>query len=81
MSGEPDSLVPVFLRRLDAKLDDLRADTGELKQRMTTLEIQVGQMAATEQSHYGQVMQRFDRVERRLDRVERRLEIADAPAP
>ncbi len=69
----------VYLRRLDAKLDQLSADMADAKQRMTTLEIQVGNATATEASHYGQTMQRFDCMEMRLDRIERRLDLADAP--
>jgi hypothetical protein len=37
MSGEPDSFVLGHLRRLDRKMDDLRADTAEVKQRLTVL--------------------------------------------
>jgi hypothetical protein len=37
MSGEPDSFVLGHLRRLDRKMDDLRADTTEVKQRLTVL--------------------------------------------
>jgi hypothetical protein len=51
MSGEPDSFVLVYLRRLDTKMDDLRADTGEVKRRLTTLEVQIASLSATESSH------------------------------
>jgi phage shock protein A len=79
MSGEPDSFVLVYLRRLDTKMDDLRADTAEVKQRLTTLEVQIASLSATESSHYAQVMQRLDRHEIRLDRIERRLDLIDVP--
>ncbi|MFO1027248.1 MAG: hypothetical protein U1E70_18895 [Acetobacteraceae bacterium] len=55
------------------------ADFQEVRQRLTTLESQVGQVIATEQIHFAQVMQRFDRHEQRLDRIERRLDLIDAP--
>lgn len=80
MSDEPESLVLIYLRRLDASMVALREDMTELKQRFTTLEIQVGALVATEQSHYGHVMQRLDRVEMRLDRIERRLDLVDHSA-
>jgi hypothetical protein len=78
-----DSLnVPDYLReqfgRTNAKIDDLRADTVEMKQRLTTLEIQVGNLAATEGSHYAQIMLRMDRIDLRVERIERRLDLADA---
>lgn len=83
MSDDPGSKVLDYLReqfaRLNARMDDLRADMGEVKQRLTTMEIQVGSLAATEASHYGQTMQRFDGMEARLDRIERRLDLVDAP--
>jgi hypothetical protein len=76
--------VPDYLReqfdRVNLKLDRLSADVGEVRQRLTTLEIQVGGQAATEQSHYGQTMLRLDRFGERLDRIERRLDLADEPA-
>ena len=80
MSDEPENLVLVYLRRIDAKIDDLRADVVEVKQRLTTLEIQVGNLVATEQSHYAQAMLRMDRLGADVDRIKRRLDIADAPA-
>lgn len=79
MSDEPDNLVLVFLRRLDGKMDDLRADMADLKQRQTTLEVQVGHLNATESSHYGQIMLRLDRLETRLERIARRLDLVDTP--
>ena len=66
--------------RLKPKLDRLTADLGEIRQRLTTLEIQGGGFVATEQSHYGQTMLRLDRFGDRLDRIERRLDLADEPA-
>jgi hypothetical protein len=44
MSGEPDDFVLVCLRRLDTKMDDLGADSAEVKQRLTTLEVRIGSL-------------------------------------
>lgn len=76
MAGEHFDL----LRRMDAKVDDLRADTAEVKQRLTTLEVQIAGLSSTESSHHAQVMHRLDRHETRLDRIERRLDLIDVPA-
>jgi chromosome segregation ATPase len=65
--------------RLDSRLDRLTADMGEIKQRLTTLEIQLGGSVATEQSHYGQTMLRLDRLDSRLERIERRFDLTGAP--
>lgn len=80
MSDEPDNIVLRYLRAIDTKVDDLTTDVAEVKQRLTTLEIQVSNLSATESSHYAQVMQRLDRHETRLDRIERRFNLIDMPA-
>jgi hypothetical protein len=79
MDDEPDNPTLVFLRRLDTKMDRVIEDVADVKQRLTTLEIQVGQMVATEASHYAQTMLRIDRVEVRLDRIERRQDLMSIP--
>jgi len=75
MSDQPENIMLVYLRRIDAKLDRLAEDVADLKQRMTALEIQVANLAATEASHYGNTSLRIDRIEARLDRIERRLDL------
>jgi len=79
-----DNEVLEFLRvrfaRVDESLGALKVDMLEVKQRLTTLDIQGPSLVATEQSHYGLIMQRLDRTETRLDRIERRLDIGEAPA-
>jgi hypothetical protein len=47
MSDQPDNLLLVMLRRMDAKLDGIAADIADLKHRMTAVEIQLGSMAST----------------------------------
>jgi hypothetical protein len=79
MSDQPESLMLVFLRRLDAKMDGLVQDIAELKYRMTAVEIQLGSMASTDQSHYASLALRLDRHEARLERIERRLDLVEAP--
>jgi len=61
MSGEPDSLVLVYLRRIDIKVDRLQDDVTDLKRRTTALDIQVAGIS-----------RRLDRMDERLDRLERR---------
>ena len=80
MSGEPENLLLVYLRRLDVKMDGLVEDVRDLKQRMTAVEIQLGTIVSTEQSHYASLAARLDRHDARLERIERRLDLADAVA-
>jgi hypothetical protein len=84
MSDDPNKNVLDYLRgsfaRVDAKLDRITEDLGDARRRLTTLEIQVGNFVATEQSHYAQTMLRLDDFATRLDRIERRLDLTDAPA-
>jgi phage shock protein A len=79
-SSEVLDFLRVRFARTDEKLDRVSNDMLEVKQRITALEIQVGTLVATEQTHYGTIMQRFDRLETRIDRIERRLDLTDAPA-
>ena len=80
MSDEPENLTLVYLRRLDVKMDGLVQDIADLKHRMTAVEIQLGSMASTEQSHYASLALRLDRHEARLERIERRLDLVEGAA-
>ena len=70
MSGEPDSIVLVYLRRLDEKLlDRLIGDVQDLKHRVTSLE---GQLASI-RGDMAAMSLRLDDIETRLDRIERQV--------
>ncbi len=75
MAEQPDNLILVYLRRMDAKLDRVIDDVSDLKVRMTNVE---EQLAKVELSIAG-VNRRIDRVEVRLDHIERRLELSEQP--
>jgi hypothetical protein len=75
-----DSIVLIRLREIRDMLADLKDDFSEMKLRVTTLETQVGNLGATEQSHYASVAMRLDRIGGDVDRIKRRLELADEPA-
>jgi predicted nuclease with TOPRIM domain len=68
MNIEPENLTPVFLRRLDTKMDDVRADMQEVKERLGLLE-----------AGYASVSRRLDRALGDIEQIKRRLDIADAP--
>lgn len=79
--AEPSlELLQAMMQRMLDGQARLTGDVLEIKQRLTTIELQVGNLSATEQSHYAMTMQRLDRHEARMDRIERRLELADTPA-
>jgi len=80
MNDEPDNLILRMLRSMDEKLDRVIQEVSELKQRVTTLEIQFGAFVAAEQGHYASVVARLDRHDVRLDRIERRLGLIEAHA-
>jgi uncharacterized protein YdcH (DUF465 family) len=77
MSDQPENLALIFLRRLDSKMDRVLEDMGDVRHRLTTLELQVAQLASTEASHYAGLAQRADRMDRRLDRIEQRLDLVE----
>lgn len=68
MTDEPDNLVLRYLRRIDEKLDLVRADVSELKTRAGLLEQQ-----------YASISSRVDRIETRLERIEHRLDLVETP--
>ncbi|TDH61619.1 hypothetical protein E2C06_15950 [Dankookia rubra] len=63
MSDGPDSLIMVYLRRLDERMDRVTADVQEVKARMTSVEQQVANLAATQASQYAILSTRLDLVE------------------
>ena len=75
---DPDNLVLVFLRRMDAKLDQVIDTQSDHGRRLTALEIAVGNLAATEMSHYANGSLRADRTDQRLERIEKRLDLKEA---
>ena len=78
MTDDPENLVLVFLRRMDAKLDQIAEIQRDHGRRLTTLDVAVANLAATEASHYANGALRADRTDERLARIERRLELAEA---
>lgn len=81
MSDQPESIILIDLRRIDAKVDRLaEEDVQELKAGMTLVEQQISNLAATQASHTAILSSRLDRVEARLDRIERRLDLVGHPA-
>ena len=67
MADDPDHIVLVHLRRIDAKLDRLIDDVHDLKTRTSGVE-----------ENLAGVQRRIDRLELRVERIERRLDLADA---
>jgi hypothetical protein len=80
VSDQPESIILIDLRRIDAKVDRLAEDVQELKAGMTLVEQQISNLAATQASHTAILSSRLDRVEARLDRIERRLDLVGHPA-
>lgn len=81
MTDEPENMILVYLRRLDAKFDRLLDEFGELKRRQNdthsaVLALRRDQVADAETVAH--VEARMDRFGERLERIERRLEINDA---
>ena len=51
MSDQPENLMLVYLRRLDAKIDQIVDTLSDHGRRLTALEVAVSNLAATEASH------------------------------
>lgn len=67
MSDQPESLVLVYLRRIDEKLDRAIDDLNGLKTCTT----------GAEEAIVG-LNKRLDRIDLRLDRIEKRFDLVDA---
>ncbi len=81
MSDEPENLVLVYLRRLDAKMERMADDMQDVKQRLSALEIgqaRIRQDLAELYAAYAGVQVRLDHIDSRFDRIERRLDLQDA---
>ena len=62
---QPDNLILVYLRRIDANVAELRADNVEIKTRLGILEQQYASLS------------NVDRMEGRLSRIEARLDLIE----
>jgi hypothetical protein len=77
MSDDPNNMVLSLLRAIRGDIANLSDRVDDFARRMTTMEIQIGHLVATEQSHYANTMLRLDQMEVRLGRMERRLDLVD----
>jgi predicted nuclease with TOPRIM domain len=83
MSDEPENLVLVYLRRIDAKVDGLDRRIDDLTQRMSAVETglasvrrDLGFLAEAD----ARLQMSFDRLRDDVTRIERRLDLVDEPA-
>jgi predicted nucleic acid-binding Zn-ribbon protein len=60
--------------RLHTKMDRIIDDVGDLKARMTGVELELGRLSV----RVAETNARIDRIEVRLDRIERRLDLTEA---
>ncbi|WP_428484836.1 hypothetical protein [Rhodopila sp.] len=69
LSDGPDSLVLRFMRQVDAKLNRMIDDLGDLKVRVINVE-----------EHLVALNRRVDRMDLRMERIERHLDLANSTA-
>jgi len=83
MAGETDNLMPVYLRRIDTRLDQLCETVSEHGLKLNRLEESLAGVKrdiALHAEQFAHVEVRLDRVIQRLDRIERRLDLTEQPA-
>jgi predicted nucleic acid-binding Zn-ribbon protein len=73
MNDQVSNLILEKLKRMDVKLDDLRQDIRDPKDRVSNVERQCADLHV----QYATVSSRIDRIESRLDRIERRLDLVE----
>jgi len=82
MPDEPENLTLVFLRRIDAAVQDVRQTLAEHGQRLNRIEVQIAGLRrdqGTDAEAVALLGARLDRFGERLGRIERRLDITDDP--
>lgn len=82
MADDPENLVLVYLRRMDAKIGAMADDIAELKRRQSethraVLALRRDQNADAEVGF--QMQAQIDRLRERIDRIDRRLDLTDVP--
>ena len=79
---EPVDLTLEYLRRLDGKLDDVRADLDEVRAALRSLEdrqLGVERSIGLVREDMARRDRRSDALASRVKRIERRLELSDQP--
>lgn len=80
MSSEPDNLVLVYLRRLDAKVDRVIETQGEVVYRLGRLEEGMARFRRDQSGDaetVAHVQAQVDRLREQVERINRRLDIVD----
>ncbi len=83
MVDDPDNLVLVYLRRIDAKVDAMAQDIRELKERVSSLEVAVASVRrdiAVLAETDARLQHSVDRMREDIGRIQRRLDLHPEPA-
>jgi len=81
MSDEPENIVLVYLRRLDAKVDTVIQKQDETILRVTRIEAglaRVRQDQGSDAEYVAQLRAEVDRLGKEVDRINRRLDLTEA---
>jgi polyhydroxyalkanoate synthesis regulator phasin len=81
MTEEPDNIVLRYLRRIDARMEDLFSTADEIKSRLRSIEDQVSLLRTDTAAIYSNIVRldrRIDGLENRFKRVEIRLGVIEA---
>jgi len=77
MSDNVENIVLEHLRAIRGDLAEMRETLRDHGRRLTSMEVAIGNLAATEMNHYANIAFRADKTDDRLDRIERRLELRE----
>jgi phage shock protein A len=77
----PDlGLLQAMVQRVLDGQSALQEEVHELSYRMSTVEQQIANVAASEASHYASVSTRLDHITTRIERIKRRLDLVEPAA-
>ena len=80
MSDEPENLVLVYLRRIDANVQDIQRGQADHARRLTRIESELGRVIRDRGDDFesrAHLQAQVDRLREELERVKRRLDIID----
>ena len=80
MTETPETLVPVYLRRIDGNVQELRGDMREVRTRLTRVEAELARLVrdrGDDLEARAHLQAQLDRLREEMERIKRRLDIAE----
>ena len=80
VAEEPENIVLIYLRRIDANVQDLQRGQAEHARRLTRIEAEIGSLVrerGDDMEDRAHIQAQVDRLREDMNRIKRRLDIID----